>query len=94
MTTAMRAELNVKIASDLYEARRAARFLLRDSYNATLQPYRELIGRVMKDKELPVLRAALHLGQQIPQSDPIPLMCVLAAAVEMMESPVTEKDKP
>jgi hypothetical protein len=86
----MRAEQNVRTAADLYEARRAARFLLRDSYDATLLPYRELIGRVMRDKELPVLRAALHVGRQIPASDPIPLMCVMAAAVEMIESPAPE----
>ena len=82
-----RAEQNVKIASDLYEARRAARFLLGASYAETLKPYRDFIGRVMADKGLPVLGAALDIGTHIPPSDPIPLMCVMAAAVEMIEEP-------
>jgi hypothetical protein len=81
-----RAEQNLEMASNLYEARRAAKFLLGSSYAETLRPYREFVARVMSDEELPVLRAALKIGRSIPASDPIPLMCVLAAAVEMMES--------
>jgi hypothetical protein len=88
----MRAEQNVRTAADLYEARRAARFLLRDSYESALQPYRRVIGLVMRDKKLSVLSAALYVGQQIPPSDPIPLMCVMAAAVEMIESPASEDE--
>lgn len=83
------AEQNIKMASDLYEARRAARFLLGASYAETLKPYRDFIGRVMADKGLSVLRAALDVGTCIPPADPIPLMCVLAAAVEMIEEPPT-----
>jgi hypothetical protein len=85
-----RAEQNIKTTADLYEARRAARFLLGGSYAETLRPYRDFIGRVMADEGLPVLRAALKIGQCIPPSDAIPLMCVLAAAVEMIESPATQ----
>lgn len=70
-----RAEQNVMVASDLYEARRAARFLLRDRYAETLQPYRDFIARVMADEGLPVLRAALKIGQSIPPADGVPLMC-------------------
>jgi hypothetical protein len=81
-----RAEQNVKIAADLYEARRAARFLLGDRYAETLKPYRDFIGRVMAAESLPVLRAALKIGRSIPPSDGIPLMCVLAATVEMIEA--------
>jgi len=87
-----RAEQKVQVAADLYEARRAARFLLRDSYEATLRPYRELIARVMADRQVPVLSAALMLGQEIPPADGIPLMCVMAAAVEMIESPEINHD--
>jgi hypothetical protein len=83
--TPSRAEQNVKTASDLYEARRAARFLLRDSYAKSLQPFREFIGKVMKAEGLSVLQAALKVGQSIPPSDPIPLMCLMAAAVDMCE---------
>src|SRR5687768_15079938 len=82
-----RAEQNVKMASDLYEARRAAKFLLGASYAATLKPYREFIGRVMTTEGLPVLRAVLKIGATIPTSDPIPLMFLLAAGVEMIEDP-------
>lgn len=82
-----RAEQNIKIASDLYEARRAARFLLSASYAETLKPYRDFIERVMASEGLSVLQAALKIGQSIPASDGIPLMCVMAAAVEMIESP-------
>jgi hypothetical protein len=79
------AEQFVKTTADLYEARRAAKFLLGASYAETLKPYRDFIARVMKNEELPVLRAALKIGQSIPPSDAIPLMCVMAAAVEMVE---------
>ena len=82
-----RAEQNVRTASDFYEARRAARFLLGVSYAETLKPYRDFIGRVMADERLPILRAVLKIGASIPASDPIPLMCLLAAGVEMMEEP-------
>lgn len=80
-----RAEQDVKVASDLYEARRAAKFLLGTNYTKTLQPYRDFLRRVMADEGLPVLRAALKIGMSIPAADPIPLMCVMAAAVEMIE---------
>ena len=80
-----RSEQNIRLASDLYEARRAARFLLRESYAETLKPYRDLIGRVMTEKKLSVLQAALDVGKRIPPADGIPLMCVMAAAVEMIE---------
>jgi len=82
-----RAEQNINVASDLYEARRAARFLLAAKYTETLKPYRDLIGRVMVAENLPVLRAALKIGESIPASDAVPLMCVMAAAVEMIEEP-------
>jgi hypothetical protein len=82
-----RAEQDVRTTSDLYEARRAAKFLLGTRYAETLQPYREFIGRVMAAEDLPVLRAALKIGLSIPPSDAIPLMCVMAAAVEMIEEP-------
>jgi hypothetical protein len=85
----LRAEQNVKIAADLYEARRAAKFLLQGSYAETLKPYQDVIARVMADKRLSVLQAALKVGQSIPPSDAIPLMCVMAAAVEMIEQPET-----
>jgi hypothetical protein len=85
----IRAEQEVKLAADLYEARRAARFLLGASYVEALKPYRDFIGRVMVSESLPVLRAALKIEQSIPPADPIPLMCVLAAAVEMMEEPAS-----
>lgn len=80
-----RAEDNINVAADLYEARRAARFLLGAKYTETLEPYREFIARVMVAENLPVLRAALKIGQSIPASDGVPLMCVMAAAVEMIE---------
>lgn len=47
-----RAEQNVTTAANLYEARRAAKFLLGASYTATLKPYREFIARVMADEQL------------------------------------------
>ncbi len=80
-----RTEQNVKVAADLYEARRAAKFLLGDGYAKTLKPYREFIAKVMDAERLPVLRAALKIGQSIPAVDVIPLMCIMAAAVEMIE---------
>lgn len=86
MNSQTRAEQNIEVTSNLYEARRAARFLLGASYAETLKPYRDFIARVMADEGLPVLRAALKIGKSIPASDPIPLMCVMAAAVEMIES--------
>lgn len=89
-SSATRAEQDAKMTADLYEARRAAKFLLGASYAETLQPYRDVIARVMADEDLPVLRAALKIGLRIPASDPIPLMCIMAAAVEMIEQP--EKD--
>jgi hypothetical protein len=64
---------------------KTTKFLLGASYAETLKPYRDFIARVMKNEELPVLRAALKIGQSIPPSDAIPLMCVMAAAVEMVE---------
>lgn len=80
------AEQNVKVASDLYRARSAAKFLLGEKYAETLQPYRDFITRVMTDEGLSVLQAALKVGKCLPESEAIPLMCVMAASVEMMES--------
>lgn len=65
--SATRAEQNVKTAAELYEARRAAKFLLRDSYEATVKPYRDLIGIAMKAKGLRVLPAMLDIGKRIPE---------------------------
>ncbi len=80
-----RAEQNIKMAADLYEARRAAKFLLGVGYMDALQPYRDFITRVMADEELPALRAMIKIGKCIPPSDAIPMMCLMAAAVEIME---------
>jgi hypothetical protein len=82
-----RAEQDINTAAKLYEARRAAKFILGARYAETLRPYRDFIGHVMASEGLPVLRAALKIGLSIPPTDAIPLMCVMAAAVEMMEEP-------
>ena len=81
-----RSEQNVKMASDLYEARRAAKFLLGKSYQETLKGYRDLIATAMQREQLPVLRAVLAIVKTMPTADGIPLMCLMAAAVEMIEA--------
>jgi hypothetical protein len=81
-----RHKADVKLAAWLYDCRSAARGLLGDSYAETLKPYRAFISRVMREKKLPVLRATLDIGKHIAEGDPVPLMMLMAAAVEMMES--------
>jgi hypothetical protein len=80
-----RAEQNVKMAADLYQARRSAKFLLGVGYTKALRPYQDFLARVMADEGLPVLRAMIKIGKCLPPSDAIPLMCLMAAAVEMIE---------
>lgn len=75
----------VRLRDQLIEARRCARFLLGAGYRSRVQPYRELIARVATDEGVEILSAAIRVGSAIPESDAIPLMLVLAAALDEVE---------
>lgn len=70
----------------LYECRKAAQFLLRDQYDERTREYRDLIGRVMKLEKLMPLQAVLRLSPHLPASADVPLMLLMAAAVDLIES--------
>lgn len=82
---ASRAEQNVEMADRMYDCRRAARGILGKNYAERLEPWRELIARVMTVKGKTTLSAAIAIGQSIDASDGIALMLLFAAAVEMVE---------
>jgi hypothetical protein len=76
----------VRLHDQLQEARRAARFLLGASYEGAAEPYRALIRKVAATETVNALQAAIRIGSSLPVDDAIPLMMVLAAAVDELEA--------
>lgn len=86
-----RAEQDIEMMNRLYDCRRAARGILGESYETTLKPWRDFVGRVMQAKSLTVLQAVIDIGLHLEPHDGMSLMLVMAAGVEMIEQPVGEK---
>lgn len=85
-----RHEQTLTIVARCYECREAARLLLRERYDSTVQSWRQLIAERMAREQKSILQAALVIGQAIPPSDGVPLMMLMAATVEMIESEMIE----
>jgi hypothetical protein len=83
----MAAERDAEMTARLYDCRSAARGILGDSYVETLKPWRAVVEKVMAAKGKTVLSAVIDIGLHIDPSDGIALMLVMAAGVEMLESP-------
>jgi hypothetical protein len=84
-----RHEQEIEMMARLFECRTAARFLLRERYDETLAPYRDLIGAVMAREKVLPLHAVLWLAEPLPVSDAVPLMLLMAAAVDLIEAAPT-----
>lgn len=83
-----RAERDVKMAARLYECRDAARFILGDKYPATMTLWRDAIVAQMARGQLSVLQATLALCREMTGETEVVTMLIMAAAVELIESPV------
>lgn len=81
-----RYERDVELMHEIFECRKSARFLLRDSYDKSVKPYRDLLVKVMAKEKLMPLQAALRLAQHLPASDAVPTMLLMAAALDEIES--------
>jgi hypothetical protein len=87
---AERPEQNVRAVGQMYDCRRAAKFILGARYGETIDQWRLIISKQMRQSGDSVLQAALHLGEKSsPSADGTVLMFIMAAAVEMIEEPAS-----
>lgn len=85
MRPAARDEVDAILTARMYECRSTARTLLGDHYTDTMRFYREVITAEMKRRQCSILSAVIAIGVEIPESEDVPRMCLMAAAVEMIE---------
>lgn len=81
----MATEQQVKVASQLYEARDAIRRLMGDRYAAVLEPYKVMLQKVMTMNDCDEVAAALWTARRVERTDGMEIIKILAAAVEMIE---------
>lgn len=76
---------DLNVTAKLYECRDAARWILGETYDDTLYPWRGVIADYMAQTHVTVLQAALRLSERTrPDEGPV-VMLIMAAAVEMIE---------
>jgi hypothetical protein len=77
----------VRIASQMYECRRACRSLFGDRYAASVDPYGAVIKRVAAVRKLDIIPAAVAMANEMKavDSDPMITICLMAAAVDLVE---------
>lgn len=82
----------IKMAAKLYECRDSAKSLAKmqnKDYKQMLEPYTEIIDKVMKANKLDHIPALLRISQtQIYQESAVTQLMFMAALVEMIEPSV------
>lgn len=77
-------EETIGMVSKLYEARRALRVLLGDSYESAIEQWRSLVRRAMEQEKKPALSAMLVLSGLT--TDPMHYLFLMAASVDIIEA--------
>lgn len=76
-------ESRITLAADVYEARRAARWLLGETYHARMDEWKRLIQLVMEREGVQPLQAVLVLSKHTDEA--MDHLFLTAAAVEVIE---------
>jgi hypothetical protein len=87
----MNEEQVVKVAAQMYGCRRTLKSLFGAEYEKHVDPYGKVIRRVAAARGIEIISAALAMAQEMKavDSDPIITICLMAAAVDIVEpSPV------
>lgn len=77
----------VSIGAKMYECRRAARGFLGEKFAETMAGYGKTIRHVATERKIDVLPAAIAMAKEMQalNHDPIITICLMAAAVEIVE---------
>lgn len=83
----MNAESLVKTANQMYEMRRALRALFGGQYADVVTPYGKVIRHVAAERGIGELEAAIAMCHEMKDVNPDPVitMCLMAAAVDIIE---------
>lgn len=79
-------EKEVKITAKLYKCRDTAKGLFKEEIKSKLEPYTDIIKKVMEANKEEVLDAVLRISTtKMYQGEPMTQMMFMAAAVELIE---------
>lgn len=77
----------VSIGSRMYECRRACHTLFGAKYSEMIDPYGKVIQHVAAERGIETIPAALAMAKEMQalHKDPIITLCLMAAAVDLVE---------
>lgn len=79
-------EKEIKMAANLYECRDSAKYLFKENYKEKLQPYLDLLKKVMQANNLEPIPALLKISEtQTYQENGMAQMMFMTAVVETIE---------
>lgn len=83
----MNGEQVVSVAARMYECRRDLKALFGERYAEIVDPYGKSIRYVAEERGIDILQAALAMGKEMQAlyADPIITVCLMAAAVDIVE---------
>lgn len=83
----MNGEQVVSVAARMYQCRRDLKALFGERYAELVDPYGKVIRHVAAERDIDILRAALAMGKEMQalHKDPVITICLMAAAVDIIE---------
>lgn len=84
-------EKQIKALAKMYECRDTARRFYRDEYQTKIEPYKEILNKVMQANKCNEIEALVnHISKEnVYNENPMAQMLFIAAVVEVSEAPVT-----
>ncbi len=91
----MRAEKLISTANHMYECRRACHTMFGAKYGEIVDPYAKVIRHVAAERGIDTIPAALAMAKEMQalHKDPIITICLMAAAVDIIEPPSSSGDE-
>lgn len=83
----MNGEQVVSVAARMYQCRRDLKALFGERYAEIVDPYGKSIRYVAAERGIDILQAALAMGKEMQAlyADPVITICLMAAAVDIVE---------
>ena len=87
----LKGEQIVSVAERMYQCRRDLKRLFADRYAEIVDPYGKVIRHVAAERGIDILQAALAMGKEMQalHKDPVITICLMAAAVDIVEPEMT-----
>jgi hypothetical protein len=85
----------VGVAARMYECRRTCRSLFGDRFQEIMDGYGKTIRQVAAERNIEILAAALAIAteKQAIDSDPFIIVCLMAAAVEIVDPTIVANNE-